>query len=216
MVDAYGNEVPSAPEPNLPPAGYKREEELTKRTDILEEEVDKRSENVLAIDPSKMEVDREIRYDLENGELDVTNKDPAFEYKWVQCEHPASNPARMVDALRYRSVTVDGVRYPTWQVVTGDMKEAAEKKTAIGTRKIGDCILMRCHKNTYEIIMREERRKRVNRQFGLDSQLVDLAMSVGTTAGEQAYINTGGQGANEMKVNMDEVLRTGNIPNIRR
>ena len=66
------------------------------------------------------------------------------------------------------------------------------------------------------VSMREERRKRVNRQFGLDSQLVDLAMSVGTTAGEQAYINTGGQGANEMKVNMDEVLRTGNIPNFRR
>lgn len=199
-------------EPNLPPAGYKREEELTKRTDILDEEIDKKSQDTLAVDPSKLEVDREIRYDLDKGELDVTESDPSYVYRWVQCERPSSNPSRMVDLLRYKSVTVNGQRYPTWEIVRGDMKEAREKRTALGTRQIGDAMLMRCHRNTFEIIENEERRKRSNRQFGIDDRLVELAMSAGTKAGQQVYVDHGGQGSSEMNLNID----TGNTPNIRR
>ncbi len=199
-------------ETNLPPAGYKREEELTKRTDILDEEIDKRSQDTLAVDPSKLEVDREIRYDLDKGELDVTESDPSYVYRWVQCERPSSNPSRMVDLLRYKSITYQGKKYPTWEVVRGDMKEAREKKTALGTRQIGDTMLMRCHKNTYAIIEDEERRKRSNRQFGIDDRLVELAMSAGTKAGQQVYVDHGGQGSSEMNLDID----TGNTPNIRR
>jgi len=211
MVDEFGNEVPVA-EPDLPPAGYKREEVLAARTDILEEEIDKKSKDTLAIDPSKLEVDREIRHELDKGELDVTDADPSYVYRWVQCDRPLSNPARMVDLLRYKSVTYNGTRYPTWEVVRGEMKEACEKKTALGTRKIGDTMLMRCHKNTYKIIEDEERRKRTNRQFGIDDRLIQLAESAGTKAGQQVYVDHGGRGSSEMDLNID----TGNIPNIRR
>ena len=207
MVDQNTN---PSPEPNLPPAGYKREEELARRTDILEEEIDNRSKDTLAVDPSKFEVDREIRYHLEKGELEVSNPDPEYVYKWVQSEHPYSNPSRMVDSLRYKSISVDGVKYPTWQVVTGDMQEAVELKTAIGTRKLGDTILMRCHKRTYEIIQNEERRKRLQRQYGLDERLVELAMSSGTRAGEQLFAEQGRQSSHRM--DFDEMLRTGNVP----
>ena len=203
-------------EPTLEPKGYKRDEQTAKNADALAEEIEKKSEDFLAIDPSKLEVDREIRYELDKGELDVTNADPSYVYRWVQCEHPSSNPARLVDMFRYKSIKYNGQRYPTWQVVTGDMKEAPEKKTAMGTRKLGDCILMRCHKNTHEIIEAEERRKRTQRQYGLDSELVDLAMRAGTKAGQQAYIDQGGQGSSEMKPNLDEIQRTGIIPNSRR
>ena len=199
-------------EPNLPPAGYKREEYKAQNTDTLAEEIDKRSQDTLAVDPSKLEVDREIRYDLDKGELDVTESDPSYVYRWVQCERPSSNPSRMVDLLRYKSITYDGKKYPTWEVVRGDTKEAREKKTALGTRQIGDTMLMRCHKNTFKIIEDEERRKRSNRQFGIDDRLVELAMSANTKAGQQVYIDHGGQGASEMNLNID----TGNTPNIRR
>ncbi|KKM62984.1 hypothetical protein LCGC14_1516180 [marine sediment metagenome] len=199
-------------EPNLPPAGYKREEVLAARTDILEEEIDERSKDTLAVDPSKLEVDREIRYDLDKGELDVTQADPNYVYRWVQCERPSSNPARMVDLLRYKSITYNGQRYPTWEVVRGEMKEAREKKTALGTRQIGDTMLMRCHKNTYAIIEAEDRRKRANRQFGIDDRLVQLAESAGTKAGQQVYVDHGGQGSSEMNLNIDN----GNTPNFRR
>ena len=199
-------------EPNLPPAGYKREEYKAQNTDTLAEEVDKRSQDTLAVDPSKLEVDREIRYELDKGELDITDRDPSYEYRWVQCERPSSNPSRMVDLLRYKSISYEGKKYPTWEVVRGDMKEAIEKKTALGTRQIGDTMLMRCHKNTYAIIEAEERRKRSNRQFGIDDRLVELAMSAGTKAGQQVYVDHGGQGSSEMNLDIDN----GNIPNIRR
>ena len=67
------------------------------------------------------------------------------------------------------------------------MKEAASLKNALGLRQLGDCILMRCHKNAYSIIENEERRKRNIRQEGLDAQLVELATSAGTRAGEVVY-----------------------------
>ncbi len=187
-------------EPNLPPAGYKREEELARRTDVLEEEIDKKSENVLAVDPSKLEVDREIRYELDKGELDVTEADPNYVYRWVQCDRPAANPSRMVDLLRYKSITYDGKRYPTWEIVKGTMKEAEGHRTVLGTRQIGDTMLMRCHKNTYAIIEAEDRRKRANRQFGIGDRLVQLAESVGTKAGQQVYVDHGGQGSSEMNL----------------
>ena len=174
-------------EPDIHPAGYKRDEQTAINKDNLAEEIDKQSENTMAIDPSKLNVDREIRYELDNGELDVVDADPKYVYKWVQCEAPRSNPSRLINQLRYRRVKVNGTWYPTWQVVNGEMKEATALKNATGLRQLGDCILMRCHKNTYNIIEAEERRKRVNRQQGLDSQLVELAASAGTKAGEVLY-----------------------------
>ncbi len=174
-------------EPDLHQAGYKRDEQTAINADNLAEEIDKRSENTLAIDPSKLEVDREIRYELDKGELDVSDKDPAYVYKWVQCESPRTNPSRLISQLRYRRVKVNGEWYPTWQIVKGDMKESIELKNALGFRQLGDCILMRCHKNAYKIIENEERRKRNVRQEGIDAQLVELAKSAGTRAGENVY-----------------------------
>ena len=187
MPNESGNIIEFDSEPDLHPAGYKRDEQTAINKDNLAEEIDKKSENILAIDPSKLEVEREIRYELDKGELDVTDKDPNYVYKWVQCESPRSNPSRLISQLKYRRVKYDGVWYPTWDIVKGDMKESAALKNVTGLRQLGDCILMRCHKNTYKIIEDEERRKRLIRQEGLDAQLVQIAASAGTRAGEIVY-----------------------------
>ena len=95
-------------EPTLPPPGDERREVLAARTDVLEEEIDKKSKDTFAVDPSKLEVDREVRYELDKGELDVSDKDPEYVYKWVQCESPRSNPSRLISQLQYRRVKVNG------------------------------------------------------------------------------------------------------------
>lgn len=216
QLDEFGRSVEVSP--NLPPPGDERQEVLKKRTDQLEEQIDQKSEQSFAIDPSKMEPDNEILKDIDKGFLHPPCADPKFEYAWVQCKHPEDHPSRMVETKLAEKVKVGGKWIRPWAVVMGDEPDAKGlKKSAENTCTIGDVLLMRCRKDHYALLEMAKRRKSLERQYGTDSSLVEVALSYNAAGGEAAYNKYKDDAnfslfSNEFKMKLDNALRTGNLP----
>lgn len=209
--DEFGN--PIQQEPNLPPAGYKREEELSRRQDQLDQQLDEKSQQSYAIDPSKMEPDREILNDLDKGFLTPPNADPNYKYAWIQCRHPVDHPSRMVETKLQERVKVNGEWIRPWKVVKGtDSDGQGLPHTAENTCTIGDVLLMRCRKDHHALLDLEHRRKSYERYYSTDSNLVEVALQYGAAAGEDAY-NKYRDNAN-FKTKLDNALRTGTLPGV--
>ncbi len=161
-------------DPTLPPAGDERREVLAERKDTLEQKAEELSVNTFTFDPAKLNPDREIRHELSS--LHVTNADPAYAYKWVRDANSLTGgPDQQVVRAIGRSVTYDGKVYPTWEIVKGPMVEAAERRQHDGTRRVGDTILLRCHKNTKQIIDYEDSQKSKKMEQAVDSDLKEMA-----------------------------------------
>ena len=122
-------------EPNLPPAGDARRDELKRREDDLQRQVDELSatSEIGAIDPRAFEVDREIahHYDPQSmSVLSITNPRPEREYCWTNF---VSQHGSMVWLKKAEG----------WQVVQGDDPECRDSMSgADTTRRRGDLILM--------------------------------------------------------------------------
>ncbi|HDZ26658.1 hypothetical protein LCGC14_0690100 [marine sediment metagenome] len=214
--DEFG--LPQPIEPNLPPPGDERQEVLKKRTDQLEEQIDQKSNESFAVDPSKMEPDNEILNDIDKGFLYPPCADPKFEYAWTQCKHPVDHPSRMVEIRLAEKIKVNGEWKHPWSVVMGNDPDAKGfKVSAENTCTIGDVLLMRCRKDHYALLELAKRRKSLERQYGTDSSLVEVALSCNAAGGEAAYNKYKNDAnfslfGNEFKMKLDNALRTGNLP----
>lgn len=147
--------------PELPPAGYKRDEELKLRTDTLAREAETRGGEVEAIDPSRLKVDPELAqyFDI----LHVSNADPTYKYFWVFTgQH----------GLFIKKKLIVG-----YEIVQGDMPEAIELKGMGGdtTRKLGDVVLMRIRIDQWKKLDRLEEAKRAAQQGSVLSPIRELA-----------------------------------------
>lgn len=127
--------------PGLPPAGHARDEELKRRADTLAEEAEKRAEalSMSGIDADVLKIESELASQMD--ELYVTNRQPGYEYCWVNFDAPSSARGLMVK----RKLAQRG-----WEVVCGDMPEAIEVKDVTGNRRVGDVILMRIKKEHFD------------------------------------------------------------------
>ncbi len=147
-------------EPDLPPAGHVRREELKERTDNLDAAAEFMSDDqeVYGIDPKAFEEDREILAHLD--ELHLSNPDPNFEYLWAYF----GMNGRVVWQRKREG----------WKVVSGDDLEAIELKDADGLRKIGDALLMKIPRERYNQIEAERQKRRMSQQLGIDARLIEL------------------------------------------
>lgn len=121
--------------PPLADPGYQRDEQLKERLDQLEETAQTMNDTsgMGTIAPSAMLPDDELQQLLAKDGSEVSNPKPGHSYMWVCIEYPTN--ARGINVLSLQAVG--------WQVVKGDDLEAVEYKTADGTRKLGDAILLR-------------------------------------------------------------------------
>ena len=150
-------------EEELPDKGYQRNEELAKREDSLQERAARQAEQIdmEAFDPRVMETINEIAEPIFRGLLDVPNRVDGKQYCWVRDAH---------DDTAITEKQIDG-----WEIVCGDMPECAERKDALGRRKIGDVILMRIDTDRYEKLQRRQLMRTRAMREGVNAVLLDLA-----------------------------------------
>lgn len=147
----------------LPPAGDARDETLDKRKDALQQKAEELAEKqeVFALDPDALEVDREIRHILDMDGLEVSKADPNYVYSWTYFGGTGQ------DVWKKKRLG--------WEVVSGDMKEAQEHEAAVdGLRKIGDVLLMRLHRDRFAELEARDELIRQRQQFGVEAELRGL------------------------------------------
>lgn len=149
------------------PPGHARDEEMRKRQDELEAKIDRlmAALDVEAIDGAAMQEimeDREIAGHLADGHLFVTNADPAYMYKWVDFFHASGTMAWQAKAAG-------------WIQVSGDDKECYEHRKEDGSRRVGDVMLFKMRKDLHFLMEQREEKKRIAREYGVESTLEDLA-----------------------------------------
>jgi hypothetical protein len=147
-------------DPELPDAGWERDEQLKRRQDQLDQAAEEAGEQreVHAFDPSKLEPDAEIlRY---GDELEVIDAQPGFKYMWCYEGH---NGREIVKKQRLG-----------WIVVQSDMPECSSMKDARGYRRIGDTVLMRIPEERYFELEKAEEYKRLVRKEGVAGALREL------------------------------------------
>ncbi len=130
----------------LPPPGDERREVLAERTDNLAEAAERLGAERASINPKAFHVDNEIADHIDD--LSVTNRRPEYEYCWVF----TGQQGRMI-----RMKTAQG-----WEVVQGDEPEAMQFK-GIGadtTRRHGDVILMKCRKDRFKLLQKQDEKRR--------------------------------------------------------
>lgn len=209
-VQAYEEGIRKA---DLPPPGYKRDEELARRTDELAERAETEGPEVYGIDPSKVEPDREILYkSIDQQMIHVTNKDPESMYAWI---YYGLN-GQMIWAKKALG----------WRVVTGDDPECQEYKEADGTRRIGDVLLMKISKERYLELEQMSEKRRDEQYLGIKSRLQELSDKSGIKIHEDlADVSIGGRSLEsimERKAaaqdvameHIDKKLRDGDVPGI--
>ena len=148
-------------DPELPDAGWERNEELAKRKDNLEQASEEATEEreVYAFDPAKFEPDNAILQYMD--ELEVTDKQPGRAYVWCY-EGQNSRFVTKFRALGY-------------QVVQGADPECAGMKDARGYRKIGDTILLWVPIAIAAKLEQHREYKRLRQQQGVDGALREMS-----------------------------------------
>jgi len=185
-------------DPQLEPAGYKRDEQLAKRKDELEEAMETSTPEAYAM--GDIPEDREIMHDVVSGYTRVTNKQPGYEYAWTY--DPVSDPsniARMGIAERFMR---------GYEFVQGDMPEAQELKnsTPDGRRRVGDVTLMRCKREVFEK-WRKHDEAELKRKEGIFEE------DIQTQPGKGVNIYSGpGIGQALAGKQFEQMLRTGTVP----
>ena len=205
-------------EPDIPEAGYKRDEEMAQRKDELDERLDKIEDEtgVFKVDPEAFEEDREILYkSIDQQMVEVSNKLPDHVYCWTYF----GQSGQQVWAKKALG----------WQVVTGTDKECEEHKEADGSRRIGDTLLMRVPRERWERLEEESLKRRESQHLGVGSRLLDLAekgRSHGLKVhGDISTVQVGNQtlmdvvekrsGAHKTAMkSIDKKLRDGTVPGV--
>ncbi len=153
-VETPGTEV-------LPPAGDRQRDVLKERTDRLAERAETAPQVEGGVNPKAFEIDREIAQYLHPVNLlEVSNKVPGMRYKWV---HTGQH-----------SYFVTWATAQGWEIVSGDMPEAAERRDVTGARRIGDTILLRIPEERALRLDRAEYVQREMQQKGIGGRLAEL------------------------------------------
>ncbi len=202
---------------DMPEPGYKRDEELAKRKDTLEQRIEEEAPEVYRADPAAFEEDREILYDLQHDMLEVSNADPEYMYCWV---YYGQNQQQVwaKKSLGWRVVGVGAE--------SANDKECLEHKEVDGSRRIGDVLLMKTPKANYDKIVKAQERRRAAQELGVSSNVMALADKYGlkvhddlstVQVGPQTLMEVAQKRAGAEKVAMrhiDRKLRKGEIPGI--
>lgn len=162
------------------PAGDARREELRRRTDDLAERAETQAPERVAFDAARLAPDRDIRraFHAVTDELFISNEVDGYAYKWANWE--TRHGAMVNDALGQR-VYVDGAWCPTWEIVKGHdadrarFPEAWEHRTADGTRRVGDALLLRCPLDRFALLEAARHRRNAEREAGVAGPLLELA-----------------------------------------
>ncbi len=151
----------------LPPAGHARDEELSKRTDQLAEQMETQAPGVESVDPNKVKPIPEIQrhFDPVSGELDVSAAQSGFSYLWCYQGEYSRHITRK--------------RAMGWEIVQGNDPESIEHKAVGSYRQVGDCILMRIPSEIYERIRNNERRKATDREQSVGAELIEKGAKYG-------------------------------------
>lgn len=154
----------------LPPRGYMREEELKKRDDRLQRDIEKTAAQMImgTLDQSKLQLQNEIQNRVKY--LHVSNMDPNYKYAWV------SKNNYMQHIQRLKQVG--------WQTVQGNDPEAMEligtggigsgAGTPDTTRQLGDVILMKIPLDRYTMIRAAEHARTIQLQHASANDLIAL------------------------------------------
>lgn len=150
----------------LPPPGDERREVLAERKDNLEEKAETlaNEQELHAIDPKVMEVDREIAHFYDpatRSVLNVSNAQPGWVYSWPNC-------------VNQSGIQVTMKKYDGWIVVSGNDPEAREHKREDGLRRIADILLMKIPVERYEKLQRRDELKRQRHQAGVAAELESM------------------------------------------
>lgn len=150
-------------EPNLPPPGAARREELSRRSDALAEAAETQAPETGAIPESAFEVDREIRDDIEKDYMNIGANNPLYKTKWVNYVN--------VNGQMVWKAKAEG-----WQVATPDIfPEGRDLAKADNTIRVGDVLLMYIRIDYYEKLRQAEEERRLRQQYGLESNVRELA-----------------------------------------
>lgn len=198
-----------AGDPTLPAAGHERREELKRRADDLAEQAEILNADAGVIDGPGIAQDNEILAFV--NELEVSNKQPGFAYKWVWTGHSGW--------------FVKQAQTLGWVPVVGEMPEALELKDVTGVRRLGDAILLRCPEARADQIERYYADLAQRAGESVTSNLKDLARRRGVT------IHLSSEAANDplmqrvldkyekraavvaqARKGVDTMIREGNIP----
>jgi len=198
---------------DLPAPGYRRDEELARRSDELAERAETEGPEVYAIDPKAVAPDREILHrSIDQQMIHVSHRDPAYEYAWI---YYGLN-GQMIWAKKALG----------WRVVTGSDKECAEYKEADGTRRIGDTLLMKIPKERYAELEEMAQKRRDEQYLGIKARLQELSEKSGIKVHEDlADVSIGGRSLADVMENkaaardvamqhIDKKLRDGDVPGI--
>lgn len=151
-------------EKDLPSQGFRRREVLAQRADTLAELAEGPADGpeLVRADPKATQIENEIAGPIMRGVLDVSNKDTAYDYSWVNFASQHGYAVTFKQSLG-------------WEVVNGPMLEAVERRDELGRRKIGDVILMRVKKDLHlaQQFSEQDRRRALRENVGVG--LLELA-----------------------------------------
>jgi hypothetical protein len=147
---------------DMPEPGYKRDEEMARRKDDLEERAEKMADEqeVYAADPAAFTPDRDILSKLDQRMLAVSEKQAGYQYCWAY--------------FGQNGQQVWAKRALGWEVVSGPMPEAKEHKVEDGTRRIGDVLLMRCKMERFMELEKAAADAREAQELGITSTIRSL------------------------------------------
>lgn len=150
------------PEPNLPPAGYKRDEELAKRKDELEQKGEEQFGNIGKIPDAFFEEDREIQDAIHKDYMAIGVGHPLYVTKWV-------------NFVNLHSQEVWRAKADGWLVADGKVfPEAKHLVCEDSTIRVGDVMLMYIRKDRHMQLMLREEKKRLKRELGIEEEIVDF------------------------------------------
>lgn len=187
--------------PSTLPAGDARRNAQAMVADELAERAETELAGAHAIDPAKLELDREVAYIHERTDgYEVKNAQPGYIYCWVREEKPGSQ----VQWKRSQRVRMpDGDHVPLWEVVQSDMPESPDEKDVRGYRKIVDCILMRAKAERFRAYQQEQTRINHLRERGTSDGMEDLARR------SKGLVKVFSEAEISNKTSLDQAMRQG-------
>lgn len=160
----------------LPEAGDERREELRRRKDDLDEQGEQLAaqHDIERVDPKKIKPDREILGVITSAfnPLKVSHSQVEYVYCWAR---PGGANDQVINKTSIAVPDEDGNPVQCWEVVMGDMPEAIERRDALGYRRVGDVILLRCRRDRYRMLERDHIRKTRLRGASIGQELEELA-----------------------------------------
>lgn len=155
----------------LPPPGYQREEEIKRREDGLQQEIERQASKIImgTLDENAVKLRNEIA--SRTRFLTVSNADPNYKYAWISKNNHLQHKQRFENQ--------------GWQTVQGDDPEAIELKGVGGvasgagapdtTRQLGDVILMKIPRDRYVMLEAEKHARTIQLHQSSAADLLSIA-----------------------------------------